>query len=731
MTYTFTDVSSGFFEVGAEVFSAYKDRMVFKTLDCGLDPTTQGYSEGTYDVVVASLVIHATPDLEVTMRNIRKLLKPGGFLVVADGSNNGQPHGTGGFIFGTLPGWWLGADTGRPLSPFVSTVEWERLLKVSGFSGIDSTAPKAFEDVIGMTVFASQAIDDKISFLREPLHPEVSDNSAIAPIKNLVIIGGSTPKTRALIQPIRNTLKDLSLQIHTFETWAGVDYSLIEADTTVISFTELDKPVYKDITPEDFLAFKKIFSTETKLFWVTAGRLDEEPFSNMTVGFARTAVHETPALQFQNVDIADLQSLKPRSLIERILRFQASTSFTEAERKQVLWAIEPEIVIDAEDQELVPRLRPIAARNDRYNSARRPITHEIDITKYPTALHKGADGWSLKEMSKWGMTAFTESQIKLEVSHAVLSAIWTSYGHKFLVLGTETESQKRYLALVPSLLSIVHVSKESIIPCPISNISDADLLTTLAASLVALAVVDPLVGGQTLVVHNPTELLAQAIITEASGKNVQALFLVDSPQQQIPGSWTKLAPYMTQSEIAEVLPANVASFVGLSLHDRFENASTILSVLPPHCRKDALATLYSPVGWDNLSATALLSPLLQRALDNAQNDASKGQGIVSDVVGVESLINGLNPENRGAVIDWTLSKSLPIQISRLDSAAFFKGDKTYWMCGLSGALGISLCDWMIERGAKCLVLTSRKPNISPDWIEAHKKNGVNVKIVPW
>lgn len=298
MTYTFTDVSSGFFEKGAEVFSTHKDRMVFKTLDCGLDPTTQGYNEGTYDVVVASLVIHATPDLEITMRNIRKLLKPGGFLIVADGSNNGQPHGTGGFIFGPLPGWWLGVDNGRPLSPFVSTAEWERLLKSSGFSGIDSTAPKAFEDINGMTVFASQAVDDNISFLRHPLDPEVSNNPAFTPIKNLVVVGGSTSATWSMLLSIENALQDLSLQLHTFETLNTVDYSIIDADTVVVCLTEIDKPAFKDITPEEFEDFKTTFSTNSKLLWVTAGRLHERPFSNMTVGFGRTAVHETPALQF-------------------------------------------------------------------------------------------------------------------------------------------------------------------------------------------------------------------------------------------------------------------------------------------------------------------------------------------------------------------------------------------------------------------------------------------------
>jgi len=191
--------------------------------------------------------------------------------------------------------------------------------------------------------------------------------------------------------------------------------------------------------------------------------------------------------------------------------------------------------------------------------------------------------------------------------------------------------------------------------------------------------------------------------------------VADPAQQRVPSSWTKLEPYMTQSEVAEVLPANTACFVGLSIEGS-EKDSTILSSIPPHCRKVTMATLYSPVGWGSSPSSApFLGQLLQRALDNAQKDAGQG---------------GSNPEYPVTVIDWTLSKTHPVHVSRLDSAAFFKSDRTYWMCGLSAALGVSLVDRMIGRGARYLVLTSRNPNISPDWIEAHKRNGVTVTIVP-
>jgi len=737
LSYTFTDVSSGFFEGAAEMFSEHKDRMVFKTFDCGQDPVTQGYAEGTCDVVVAFLVIHATPDLELTMRNIRKLLKPGGLLVVGEGTNNGQPYGSAGFIFGSLPGWWLGADTGRPLSPFVSYSEWERLLKASAFSGIDSTAPQAFQDILGMTVFAAQAVDDRVNFLREPLNPDVLSQSSAAieyPIKNLVVVGGSTERTRPLVASITDTLKNHSAQVHTFETLSAVDFSLVDEDATVVSLSELDKPVFQDLTPDEWMAFKTLFSCPTRLFWVTSGRLSEEPFSNMTVGFARTAVFETPALRFQNVDISNLETLTPQDLAEKVLRFHASTSPVPADLKQFAWPLEPEIVIDAKGEELVPRLRHIAERNDRYNSVRRPITNVTDITKTPATLHNDREGWKLKELPGCASPAeHPGDRLSLEVTHSVLSALRTSYGHQFLVFGIERQSQTRFMALVPTLISVVNVSKGSAIPLPTSTLADSELLTSLAATLVSMAVVDPLMEGDTLVVQNATELFASTIATLATSKNVRTVFVADFARPNVPESWVKLEPYVTQSEIEEILPANTACFVDLSI-EASENASVISSSLPLHHRKENVSTLYSPLGWESGSSSAgtALGQLLHRAWFYAQQEAfaHRQNNATSQVVGITDLLEGLNPGNPATVIDWTLSKTHPVHVSRLDSVVFFKGDKTYWLCGLSGALGVSLVDWMIERGAKYLVLTSRNPNISPDWIAGHKRNGVAVTIVP-
>ena len=158
----------------------------------------------------------------------------------------------------------------------------------------------------------------------------------------------------------------------------------------------------------------------------------------------------------------------------------------------------------------------------------------------------------------------------------------------------------------------------------------------------------------------------------------------------------------------------------------------MLSNVSPHCRKETAKTIYSPEGMDTgSSSAAILSQTLGRAVEYIRKFGVQERQHNAEAVSLESLATGERPENPIIVIDWTASTSLPVRVTRFDIKPLFKGDKTYWLCGMSGALGISLCDWMIDRGVKSLVLTSRNPKVEPAWIEDHKRNEVTVKILSW
>ena len=104
-SYTFTDISSAFFEKAEMLLKDWSESLKFQRLDIEKNPQEQGFKEGCYDLVVAGNIFHATSNIENTARNVRGLLRPGGKLILIEGT---RPAVNVGLIFGTLPGWWLG-----------------------------------------------------------------------------------------------------------------------------------------------------------------------------------------------------------------------------------------------------------------------------------------------------------------------------------------------------------------------------------------------------------------------------------------------------------------------------------------------------------------------------------------------------------------------------------------------------------------------------------------------
>ena len=76
--------------------------MSFRTLDIEGGLVEQGFQTGSYDLILAANVLHATGPVEKSLSNVRKLLKPGGKLALIEIITL-VPYVN--LIFGTLPGW--------------------------------------------------------------------------------------------------------------------------------------------------------------------------------------------------------------------------------------------------------------------------------------------------------------------------------------------------------------------------------------------------------------------------------------------------------------------------------------------------------------------------------------------------------------------------------------------------------------------------------------------------
>ena len=103
--YDFTDISAGFFDKARELLGDWESLVTFKTFDISRDPVSQGFEVHSYDLIVASNVIHATNSIGKSLTNLRSLLKPQGKLALIEVT---QPQLFLGLILGILPQWWIG-----------------------------------------------------------------------------------------------------------------------------------------------------------------------------------------------------------------------------------------------------------------------------------------------------------------------------------------------------------------------------------------------------------------------------------------------------------------------------------------------------------------------------------------------------------------------------------------------------------------------------------------------
>ncbi|KAI1106697.1 hypothetical protein F4804DRAFT_347634 [Jackrogersella minutella] len=263
--YTYTDISPGFFPQARERFSN-SPNIDYKVFDVSKDPLEQGFEADSFDLILAPYVVHATPVLQQTLKNLNVVLKPDGRLLLSEPATVGASPG---FIFGTFASWWSGAADGREWEPFRS-----------GFTGADNVvydAPLPYQyctpgQKSSPVVLVTEDIESKLtSDLVEELK-----KSGIAVVK----------------QGLTEHIAD---------------------EHNVIFALDLEKPFFDDISSQDWTTFKNLMKRcesipSRKLLWLLppAQKNCQTPKQGLSIGLLRSIRTELNlALTTLEVDPAD------------------------------------------------------------------------------------------------------------------------------------------------------------------------------------------------------------------------------------------------------------------------------------------------------------------------------------------------------------------------------------------------------------------------------------------
>lgn len=138
-TYTFTDISLAFTRAAEMRFSSLSC-FEARRLDFNADPIMQGFEAESYDVVFGVNALHVAPDIATTLKGLKGLLRPGGWLILGEGCPPADHRWRADPLFAFLKDWWdLPRDPALRRQPgFLPPESWYALLSRAGLSMVDT-----------------------------------------------------------------------------------------------------------------------------------------------------------------------------------------------------------------------------------------------------------------------------------------------------------------------------------------------------------------------------------------------------------------------------------------------------------------------------------------------------------------------------------------------------------------------------------------------------------------
>src|SRR5437667_1111595 len=161
--YCYSDVSEAFLRYGQGRYAAEHPYLTYQILNVEKPLAGQGIELGSYDLVIAANVLHATRNIRRTVRNAKAALKKHGLLllneITGDGSNTPTASLFMHLTFGLLSGWWVYEDSVLriPGCPALTVENWQAVLSSEGFEEISIPTREVQE--LGQQVIIAQACE--------------------------------------------------------------------------------------------------------------------------------------------------------------------------------------------------------------------------------------------------------------------------------------------------------------------------------------------------------------------------------------------------------------------------------------------------------------------------------------------------------------------------------------------------------------------------------------------
>nr|UVI57908.1 polyketide synthase [Aspergillus pulvericola] len=738
-TYHFTDISAAFFENATKRFPDWAGILRPQVLNIEKDPVDQGFELGSYDLVIATHVLHATADLSVCLSNVRKLLKDGGDLILIE---NIQPELMCSPLgFGLLPGWWRSVEPYRQLNPLIDEDQWREELHTAGLR------PRLL----------IKDTDDQVNEMSAFVAAKVPSSS---PTKRLfsIIYSSNYPGQYDLAFKIAD---EMTSEACTALLVDLLDVSPDHTDTTGIvllghqglDLSELSNAYYEKI--------QYILGSFTNLLWVSCD-IDETPKSAMATGLVRTARWERDHdnINFLLLEI-DHRFSDTQEVLSNIARVCDHAFTSEAlVPRNTEYRLQDGIL-------LTNRLFPASGINECIDSGSRSrsklvelrhVTHPVKLTSvgphqpngfhfiededYERALHSHevqievrAVGMNEQDVDRFSRSIPGES---LGWQGAGIVVGLGAAVHNFQV-GDAVMGLRTSLGSFQTFFR-THSAAVVKVPTGISYTEAAALPVAFSTAYHCLAKVARLQKEDKVLIHRATGDIGLAAVqiaqcigatiycTVSGDSQIHCLLEMGIPRAQVldTKSWKKELSAVENSDKMDAILNLGARGIESKDLDCLSSFGHLIDlhgqgVLGPVSASASNRT-YSTV---DIRSLALQKPReLQDTLQNVSCllAEQKIRPLPTTVFGFSGLSNALSDIRQGIPGLWVLEPRptdlIPIAIKPLGGHSF-DPEASYVLVGGFGGIGRSVARWMVTRGARNFIFVSRSGASSAPAKELH------------
>ncbi|RAH78884.1 polyketide synthase A [Aspergillus japonicus CBS 114.51] len=671
------------------------DKISFKIADYKADLIHQGFGSASYDLVITTLLHLANPDTKPSLQEIRRLLKPGGYLILME--ITGQMVMSLLICMGIFPEWWRGNESRQLSWNGVSPMEIDSQLRSTGFSGIDTvTHDVPDSEASYLSVVVSQAVNTTMDMLRDPIR--FKDRLPLP--EKVMLVGGKTWVGSRLIGGLTREFAQLGVAVGLMEDIHDFDPVTMEDGLPVISVTEVEKTLsLSQVTHRRLMSVHRMFERSRSVLWLSSAFHSGPSFHNITLGLGRVVMAQYPDARLQFLAITEPGALNLNVVLESFLRLWWSRLPLFA-RKKMLWTHEPEVRFDGCSY-FIPRLVQDGERDKRHRNKLLNLTEDVYT-----------DQRFLKLSSRGTETITIKMQYSIPLS---------PHGCKrlFIWLGATQDKNSTVMGIGEHNSSVLRVRPDEVYVVDMRDEITPVALLAISSFLIADLIASALQHPGSILFYEPNEILAAALHTSTRWRRREVYFVTSTRQDKVRSRWIGLHPQATRRMIQQALPTGVSYLVDLATGWSGTLRSNIHSI-------------YSNVLLGSMWIAGVKSAesreLITRAYAEAKAHPLNLSSFAQRTYALNEVVN--MPESvysHPTIIDWTKPTKVSIPAEGPCSPDFFSPKKSYLMVEMTAPLGLSLISWMARHGARNFVLTSRNGQVDQQWVESISKVGICVK----